>query len=83
MQFKFFEDPGHGWMEVPVQLIALLGIRDRISAYSYRKGDMAYLEEDCDLSEFMEACRGQGIEVKYDRVYQEHTPIRNYRRFYI
>lgn len=81
MQFRFISDPGHGWLEVPMQLIEVLGIKSKISAYSYRKGDLAYLEEDCDAAEFMQACKTQGIEVKFNEVYQEHTPIRHYARF--
>lgn len=81
MQFRFIIDPGHGWLEVPMQLIELLGIKDRISQYSYRKGNLAYLEEDCDAAEFLQACRLQGIEVKFDDIYQEQTPIRHYAKF--
>jgi len=81
MNFRFISDPGHGWVEVPMQLIELLGIKSKISAYSYRKGTMAYLEEDCDAFEFVQACKAQGIDVKFDNVYQEQTPIRHYQRF--
>ena len=79
---KFFEDPGHGWLEVPIAQVAALGITNKISAYSYRKGTMAYLEEDCDASVFLEAFREQyGTSPAYDRVYQDPTPIRQYARF--
>ena len=50
---KFFEDPGHGWLEVPLAQVAALGITNKISGYSYRKGTMAYLEEDCDATLFI------------------------------
>ena len=79
---KFFEDPGHGWLEVPLAQVAALGITNKISGYSYRKGTMAYLEEDCDASVFLEAFREQyGTAPAYDRVYQDPTPIRQYARF--
>lgn len=81
MNFRFISDPGHGWIEVPMKLIEVLGIKSKISAYSYRKGDMAYLEEDCDAYEFVQACKAQGITVEYSEVYQENTPIRHYSRF--
>lgn len=81
MNFRFISDPGHGWIEVPVQLVSLLNLQDKISRYSYRKGDMAYLEEDCDASLFMQACKQQGIEVKFTEVHQERTPIRSYARW--
>lgn len=81
MNFRFISDPGHGWVEVPMQLIELLGIAHKISAYSYRKGAMAYLEEDCDAYEFVQACKAQGINVEFDDVYEERTAIRHYQRF--
>lgn len=81
MKFRFISDPGHGWLEVPIQLIDVLGIRNKISAYSYRRGLQAYLEEDCDAPEFLRACREQGITVEYDEVYEDRTAIRSYLRF--
>lgn len=82
MKFRFISDPGHGWLEVPMQLIEVLGIKDKISQYSYRMGNMAYLEEDCDAHEFITACRTQGITVEYDDVYEEQQSlIRRYQRF--
>lgn len=55
--YTFYEDPGHGWLEVPTQELRDLGIADKISGYSYISSDgkRAYLEEDCDLSVFLEA----------------------------
>lgn len=81
MLFRFVSDPAHGWLEVPLQLIHVLGVGDQISQYSYRKGLLAYLEEDCDAGVFIRACRAQGIPVEYDDVYEEHTAIRSYQRF--
>lgn len=81
MKFRFISDPGHGWLEVPISMIEMLGIQDRISHYSYQNGVMAYLEEDCDATEFIRACRREGIPVDYQDVYEERTPIRRYQRF--
>lgn len=53
--YKFFADPSHGWLRVPMAHIEELGITDRISAYSYKRGKWAYLEEDCDYRVFEEA----------------------------
>lgn len=79
---QFIEDPGHGWLEVPIAQILALGLRDKISSYSYRKGTMAYLEEDCDASVFLDAFREQyGTAPALDRVCQDPTPIRSYARF--
>ena len=46
--YKFYCDPGHGWMAVKVQELHELGIMFKISSYSYLRGKTAYLEEDCD-----------------------------------
>lgn len=56
-RYKFHADPGHGWLEVPVAELAALGIADKVSAYSYvsRDGKTAYLEEDCDVTLFVDA----------------------------
>lgn len=48
-----FEDPGHGWLQVPHDLVHALGIAKDISAYSYRDHQFAYLEEDCDMGRFL------------------------------
>lgn len=74
---RFISDPGHGWLEVPVGLLAKLGIADQISPYSYQRKDVAYLEEDCDLSVFMAAARNAGITVTMKEEHQNHTFIRD------
>jgi hypothetical protein len=52
--YRFIEDPGHGWLEVPVLELIELGIVHLISSCSYLhpSGKMAYLEEDCDVATF-------------------------------
>jgi len=53
-QFTFHTDPSHGWLEVPVvDLIAIGFAPSDFSAYSYRQGDVVYLEEDCDAPVFI------------------------------
>ena len=54
-KFDFYSDPGHGWIKVPVSLLEKLGIADKITPYSYRRGDFAYLEADCDAGTFIVA----------------------------
>jgi hypothetical protein len=49
MIYTFYEDPGHGWLEVQTVELVELGIVGDITPYSYLKGTLAYLEEDCDL----------------------------------
>lgn len=52
------EDPGHGWLQVPLAELKELGILNKISMYSYTDGEYAYLEEDCDMGVFLEAKNG-------------------------
>jgi hypothetical protein len=62
--FYFYTDPGHGWLEVPRALLQELGIAEKISAYSYQRGETVFLEEDCDLSRFHQAMTNAGREYK-------------------
>lgn len=80
---KFYEDPGHGWLEVPVAELVKLGIAAEITSYSYqsRDGKTAYLEEDCDLSTY---ARAKGYTVGMSKwaepvefIHQENTFIRS------
>ena len=76
MTHTFFSDPGHGWLEVKATELHELGIAELISGYSYLSGEMAYLEEDCDLSVFLRAKEARKQVVYYQTVYQDNTPIR-------
>lgn len=56
LKLKFYSDPGHGWLAVPMHFIErlnLLGVK--FSAYSYQSdsGETVYLEEDCDMPLFL------------------------------
>lgn len=53
--YTFISDPGHGWLRVKLDELRDLGIADKITQFSYRDGDDAWLEEDCDLSTFIVA----------------------------
>lgn len=60
--FYFYTDPGHGWLEVPRALLHELGIAEKISEYSYQRGDSVFLEEDWDFSHFHHAMKNAGRE---------------------
>lgn len=81
--YDFYADPGHGWAKVKISELVALGIHNTISAYSYKKGDYAYLEEDCDLTRLYEAQKARGVEVKLrEHVARErYSRIRNYDRY--
>ena len=47
------DDAGHGWLEVKESDLKELGLKVAdFSAYSYRKGNRLFLEEDCDAGKF-------------------------------
>jgi hypothetical protein len=82
MMIKFYSDPSHGWGAVKRQTLIDLGIINKITGFSYQKGNTVYLEEDCDLSTLVTALAVKGIKVSY---VEKHTdarhPIRNYQSF--
>lgn len=83
-KYKFYTDPGHGWLAVKRKELIELGIIDKISSYSYQKGSTVYCEEDADLSLFAKA-KGFYSTSFFDNTEQKHTnnrsPIRSYDRF--
>lgn len=78
--YKFYCDPGHGWIAVKVQELMELNILFKISPYSYLRGKTAYLEEDVDAAEFFKAYREKhGVDPKYVYNHTDHrSPIRSY-----
>jgi len=82
LTLNYYQDPGHGWARVSVGLLHGLKIADQISAYSYRRNDYAYLEEDCDLSRLLIAAQAAGIEIKLKQFHTNKTSkIRSYDQF--
>ena len=77
--FQYFTDSEHGWIKVPVKLLKSLGIEGKISMYSYRRGEYAYLEEDCDASLFLDSMKADGKECK---LVAKHTNKRSKIRSY-
>ena len=78
--YTFHEDPGHGWLQIPMADLFALGIPDCISSYSYFRGTDAYLE-DLDASTFMASAKAAGWQVTLRREYADPTPIRDYRGY--
>lgn len=80
-KYRFISDPGHAWLEVPLDEIRRLDIDKHISPWSYQHGDMAYLEEDVDAGVFIHAKKHAGEAYGFIEVQQDPTPIRNYAHF--
>ncbi len=78
LTITIYADPGHAWAQVPHTVITSLGIGSKISAYSYRDQANAYLEEDCDLALFINACQENNISFSFNEQYTDHdSPVRN------
>lgn len=92
--YTYFTDPGHGWLRVKRAELNALGIANKISPYSYMRGDYVYLEEDCDMAKFMRAKgwlqeNGRVIEgfwdtgiIKHQNCRTRDSAIRSYERYY-
>ena len=59
---RYYADPGHAWAKVKISYLVKIGIADKISIYSYERGEYAYLEEDSDLSLLVDRLKELGIE---------------------
>lgn len=79
MKLTKFNDPGHGWLKVPISLLKALEIEKDISSFSYMRGEYAYLEEDCDAFKFETAMKkiNNPFEIK-DSHTNNQSKIRNY-----
>ena len=79
-----FEDSGHSWGRVSKLELKKLGIADRISPYSYQYNAFAYLEEDCDLPEYIAALQQRGISPALEVVSSVHrSRIRTFDHYKI
>ena len=82
ISIKVFADPGHAWARIAKSKLVTLGISDKISTYSYQKGENAFLEEDCDLTVLVNALRQRGYEVKFNESHtNRQSKIRNYSTY--
>jgi hypothetical protein len=80
--FDCYEDPGHGWVKVPLKLLAELRIYHMISNYSYMRGEFAYLEEDNDAYLLVTRLKSQFCEVKFRGHHSDkQSKIRNYHSY--
>ena len=52
-EYTFLADPGHSWLQVPINDFLSLGLKNCISRCSYIDEKYVYLEEDCDAFIFL------------------------------
>lgn len=83
MKITVYSDPGHGWAKVPKALLNKLGISDKITRYSYQRGEHAYLEEDCDLATLITALKERNIGYSFREQVAGHrqSKIRSYEQY--
>lgn len=80
--FTFYNDPGHGWLKVPLELLTELEITDKITEYSYMSLNSAYLEEDLDAATFDKAMKAKGKEYTTKNKHtNKASTIRAYARY--
>jgi hypothetical protein len=87
MTFDYITDPGHGWVKVPVRALVELGVAHRISECSYRKGDNAYLEEDCDAPTFFRKWKAENsakeLSLRERNRERGESRVRGYERLWL
>ena len=82
MKKVLHSDAGHGWLAVKVSDLKMLGIETNITPFSYVKGKTVYLEEDCDMSKFIEAAKAKGITIEVRSGPQrDRSPIRSFKSY--
>ena len=79
---KVFSDSGHAWAKVKIKLLGEFGIENKISMFSYMRGDYAYLEEDSDLNLFVNTLRNYNIYYKFKETHtNKKSKIRSYTHY--
>lgn len=75
----YIQDPGHGWIKVPIKDVERLGVKP--SEYSFKCKYWAFLEEDYDAPLFLRAKEKAGEEYQLEVRHREKVAIRSYPRF--
>ena len=83
MKCFFYSDPAHGWLKVPKKLLTEFNIKDKISTYSYERNNYVYLEEDCDMSIFLDSAHNNSvrIDIIYNKQSNKMSKIRSYNSY--
>jgi len=82
MKLNYYQDPGHGWIKVKKTVLQRFGIAGDISAYSYQRGDYAYLEEDGDAERLFQAAGAHGLVIRLNQMHtNKQSKIRNYEQY--
>ena len=81
--YIFHIDSGHGWLAVKRNELKKLGIANKVSHYSYQKGNTVYLEEDRDATLFFYTFKKVfDCELVFRKSYiNGRSPIRSYYNY--
>ena len=75
-----YADPGHAWAKVKYAELKKLGISDKISYFSYRRGEYVYLEEDGDLQIYLSSLKPGSFKFREFHT-NRSSRVRNYERY--
>lgn len=82
--FQAYSDPAHAWVKVNKSLLKKYKIDKLISRSSYVNGDYCFLEEDSDLSIFVNALKENNIHPIFKtRHTNKYSKIRSYNSYSI
>jgi hypothetical protein len=85
MTINVYADSGHAWAKVARLDLIALQLCGEISSSSYQRGEYVYLEEDSDLTLFIDRLkeRNEGIVIKFKESHtNRRSKIRDYESFY-
>lgn len=83
LTFTHLADPAHGWVKVKRSQLIRFGVLNKITGYSYERGEYVYLEEDCDASTFFGRLNalGQPFKVDFKSTISKQSKVRGYNQF--
>jgi hypothetical protein len=82
MKITYHNDSGHGWYSVKRSKLESMGVLNKVSGFSYQKGETVYLEENCDAGLFFNNLTSQELDcIEVIDSYSQACPVRNYERF--
>jgi len=71
-KINFFHDPSHGYYQIPKATLVKLDIQNDISPSSKREDTDVFLEEDRDMSLFVNALKLKGLKLEEDDFNDKH-----------
>ena len=59
-ELTFIADDGHGYLKVPMKVLEAYGLIGKVSGFSFKSKQFAFLEEDCDAQMFLKTVKEAG-----------------------